>query len=694
MQKHPSKEMNMSRSHRAAVLAAWIVAIAFLVSSATPAALAESGSAIAKVRKKAKASKSDANSAAEKEDAGKPAPKDHADADKTRPDKEHGEDDVDDADLFSPKPAEKAAENTTGAKEESAEAAVEHRPQGHAAKKTSKTLTVVRFSVSGEYPEGPSDEGMFGDLQPSLGKLIERLDEAKSDKEVGAVWLRIEDLELGRGKVNEVRAAIARIRKAGKPVYAELTSADTGAYLVASACDHVFMPVSGLLMLPGVRAEVTFYKGLLDKVGLKFDALQMGKYKGAAEPLSRTSMSAPLRESLQSIVDDAYDDMVATIVKDRHLQDYQVKSLVDQGLFSATAAQEAGLIDEVLYADQFEASLPKRLKADRVELETAYKKKQIDSDFSGIGGFVKLMEAFSGGKKSEKSSGKQKIAVVYAVGEITEGKSRGGVFNVSSLGSTTMIETLKKAFADSKVVAVVLRIDSPGGSATASDLIWRETVRGKKPLVASMGNVAGSGGYFIAMGAKKIFAEPGTITGSIGVVGGKLVTGGLYEKLGLNTEIISRGKNSGALSSTQPFSPDERRVWTQLLKETYHDFVSKAAEGRKMEYNRLESLAQGRVYTGRQAKKLGLIDEIGTLDDAVAEAKKLAHLKPGADVDIEILPEPKSFFEQLFNGDSAGANEFTAAMPELVKTIRQTALWRRLLGEKVLLWMPYHIELK
>ena len=304
------------------------------------------------------------------------------------------------------------------------------------------------------------------------------------------------------------------------------------------------------------------------------------------------------------------------------------------------------------------------------------------------------MEAFSGGKKSEKSSGKQKIAVVYAVGEITEGKSRGGVFNVSSLGSTTMIETLKKAFADSKVVAVVLRIDSPGGSATASDLIWRETVRGKKPLVASMGNVAGSGGYFIAMGAKKIFAEPGTITGSIGVVGGKLVTGGLYEKLGLNTEIISRGKNSGALSSTQPFSPDERRVWTQLLKETYHDFVSKAAEGRKMEYNRLESLAQGRVYTGRQAKKLGLIDEIGTLDDAVAEAKKLAHLKPGADVDIEILPEPKSFFEQLFNGDSAGANEFTAAMPELVKTIRQTALWRRLLGEKVLLWMPYHIELK
>jgi len=212
--------------------------------------------------------------------------------------------------------------------------------------------------------------------------------------------------------------------------------------------------------------------------------------------------------------------------------------------------------------------------------------------------------------------------------------------------------------------------------------------------VASMGNVAGSGGYYIAMGAKKIFAEPGTITGSIGVGGGKLVTGGLYEKVGMNTEIISRGKNSGALSSTQPFTPDERKVWTQLLQETYHEFVSKAAQGRKMDFNRLEELAQGRVYTGRQAKKLGLIDEVGTLADAIAEAKKQAGLKPGTDVEIEILPQPKSFFEQFFSAESADASEFTAAMPDLVKTIRQAARWRKLLGEKVLLWMPYHVELK
>jgi protease-4 len=420
----------------------------------------------------------------------------------------------------------------------------------------------------------------------------------------------------------------------------------------------------------------------------------MGKYKGFVEPMSRESMSAPLRESLQSIVDDVYDHMIATIAKDRHLEDYQVKSLVDQGLFSATSAKDAGLIDEVLYADEFEASLAKRLKVDHVDVETAYKKKQLDTDFSGIGGFVKLMEAFSGGKKSDKSSSKRKIAVVYAVGEITEGKSRSSLFGGTSLGSTTMVEVIKKAFADPKVVAVVLRIDSPGGSATASDLIWRETVRVKKPFVASMGNVAGSGGYYIAMGAQKIFAEPGTITGSIGVGGGKLVTGGLYEKLGLNTEVITRGKNSGTLSSTQSFSADERRIWTKLLEETYHEFVSKAAQGRKMDYDRLEALAQGRVYTGRQAKKLGLIDEVGTLTDALAEAKKLAGLKPDADVDLQILPQPKSFFEQIFSGEGADASEFVSGLPDVVKTIRQSALWRKLLGEKVLLWMPYHIELK
>jgi protease IV len=670
-----------SSYYRAAVLTAWIIVAGLLVSWVAPAAIADQDGVTTKAPKKVKSSKSATAKKTEKADEKKADEKKTAEK-KPAEKKPEKYDEFDDDDA---KPS--AKESTTAAKTAKSS---ETKP--------AKPTKVVRLTLKGEYPEGPTDPGMFADLQPSLSRLIELLDEAKADKEVAAVWLRIDDLELGRGKVNEVRAAIAGLRKTGKPVYAELTSAETGAYLVASACDFIYMPVSGTLVVPGVRMEVTYYKGLLDKLGLKFDALRMGKYKGFVEPMSRETMSGPVRESLQAIVDDAYDGMIAWIAKDRHLEDYQVKSLVDKGLFTATDAKDAGLIDEVLYADEFEASLGKRLKLDHVDIDSTYKKKQLDTDFSGIGGFVKLMEAFSGGKKSTKASNKQKIALVYAVGEITEGKSASSLFGGSTLGSTTMVETLNKAFGDPKVVAVVLRIDSPGGSATASDLIWRSSVRVKKPFVASMGNVAGSGGYYIAMGAQKIYAEPQTITGSIGVGGGKLVTGGLYGKLGVNTEVISRGKNSGAFSTLDSFSEEERKVWTNLLQQTYHEFVSKAAAGRKMNYDKIEALAQGRVYTGQQAKKLGLIDEIGTLKDALAEAKKLASLKPDADIEIEVLPKPKPFFEQLF-GEGLDADEFTAALPDssmsgFVKTIRQAALWRKLLGGKVFAWMPYRIELK
>ena len=664
----------MSKFQRLSVWAACLAALVFVISSTAPAAFADGDSptkdGTAKTVKKSKAGK--------KKNAEKPT-----DAGKAKPTKEYDDFESDAKDTETPaKKAAKTVEKVVAA----AKAAEQiGNDKGRNA--------VVRFSLKGEYPEGVSDDGPFGEMQPTLGKLMDRLNEAKADKEVKAVWLRIEDLELGRGKINEVRSAIAAIRKSGKPVYAELVSADTGAYLVASACDFIYMPSSGDLALPGVRLEMMFYKGLLDKLGLKYDMLHMGKFKGAAEPMTRTTMSEPLRESLQSIVDDTYDHMVETIAKDRHLPDYTVKSLVDEGLFSAADAKDAGLIDEVIYTDEFEKSLGERLKLSKVDIDKAYKKKQAE-DYSGLGGFMKLMEAFSGGKKAESSnSKKQKIAIVYAVGEINEGRSSSSFLGGSTLGSTTMVEAINKAFDDPKVVAVVLRVDSPGGSATASDLIWHATQAGKKPLVASMGNVAGSGGYYIAMGAKKIYAEPATITGSIGVLGGKLVTDGLYAKLGLSTEVVSRGKNSGIFSASA-FTPEERKIWLRHMEETYHEFVGKAAQGRHMDVSKVEALAQGRVYTGRQAKKLGLIDEVGTLKDAVAEAKKLAGLKADADVDLLVLPESKSFFEQFLGGDGPELDDFTAVLPGPLKALGNAKAWKHLLGSKMLLWMPYHIELK
>jgi len=307
---------------------------------------------------------------------------------------------------------------------------------------------------------------------------------------------------------------------------------------------------------------------------------------------------------------------------------------------------------------------------------------------------IKLFELTLGGKPSKPTSKKPAIAVVYAVGPIMEGKSQSDLFGESAVGSNTLAAALKKAADDPKVAAVVLRIDSPGGSATASDLIWRETIRCGKPVIASMGDVAGSGGYYIAMGAKKIIASPGTLTGSIGVIGGKLVTGGLFKKLGMNTEVISRGANSGALSSNQPFTADERKAWTELLEDVYRQFVGKAAKGRNMPYEKLEALAQGRVYSGRMAQKLGLVDELGTLADAVAAAKKAAGLEADADVELMQLPEPKGFFEQLF-GDPSAAADLDSLLPEgILSAIRQSNLLRQLLSERTLLWMPYGVELK
>jgi len=564
-------------------------------------------------------------------------------------------------------------------------------PARAAPEKAKPKPKVVQFSLKGTYPEGPRSEGLFAELQPSLAAVIRRMDAAAGDDEVAAVWLKIEPLAIGRGKIYELRCAITRLRKAGKPVYAEMNTAMAPQYLLAVACDEIVMPPSGMLIIPGVRAEVTFYKGLLDKLGIQFDMLQMGKYKGAAEPFTRSNMSEPLRESLEAIVDDTYEDVADVIAADRQMKDHRVKTLMDRGLFNAAAAKNAGLIDRVAYADQFRESLCKQLGADQIELVTKYKRKSVDTDFSGLGGMMKLMQLVLGTKPVKTAGQGKKIAVVYAVGPIMEGKSTTDLFGSSAVGSTTIVEALRKAADSEQVVAIVLRIDSPGGSAVASDLIWRETVRIEKPIIASMGDVAGSGGYYIAMGCDKILAEPGTVTGSIGVVGGKLVVGRLYEKIGITTEVISRGENSGAFSMTEPFTPKERKVWTEMLKSTYGQFVQKAAQGRNMSAKQLGALAQGRVYTGRMAAENGLIDQLGTLADALDTAKQAAGLKKDEKVELLILPRPKTLFEQLFADPSA---ELESTAPELLEAARKTKLFRRLFTEPTLLWMPYEVELK
>jgi protease-4 len=315
-------------------------------------------------------------------------------------------------------------------------------------------------------------------------------------------------------------------------------------------------------------------------------------------------------------------------------------------------------------------------------------------------GMIKLFQSLMGTSTSGDAKKGPKLALVYAVGGITSGKSESSGFGSETMGSDTIVAALEKAAKDETVKAIVLRINSPGGSALASDIIWRTTQAIEKPIIVSMGDVAASGGYYIAMGADKIIAEPGTITGSIGVVGGKLAMNGLYKKIGISTDSISRGDNSGIFSATEKFSESERQVVEEMMQDIYRLFTSKAAAGRNMDLMKLEELAGGQVYTGRIAKRKGLVDELGTLKDAIRFAKEAAGLDPQQKYQLMVLPKPANPFEELFGGDLEKEREaqllggVQALVPELRGPLNHALQLRQLEREPALLLMPMWLEVR
>lgn len=568
----------------------------------------------------------------------------------------------------------------------------------------------AHIELKGNYPEGPQMLGLFGEVHENLAEIIGRLDKAAKDDAIQGVVLKLNSPEIGRGKLNEFRQAIARVKGRGKKVVAYLDSASSGDYLVAASCDEVVMPEPGVLMLLGVRSEVSFYKNLFDFLGVKAEMLRVGEYKSAAEPYSRTEMSKEFREELEHVLGDFYDQMVETVAQGRGLDPEKVKAAIDNGPHTATVAKELGLITRIAYEDEL-PSILKGGKADAsVKIVKRYGKKKIDTDFSGFAGMIKMMNMLMGLEPQQRRSAAPKIAVIHATGMIMTGQSAADILGDSVLGSDTLVKAIEKAGSDATVKAIVLRVDSPGGSALASDLIWRALEKVDKPIVASMGDVAGSGGYYIAMGADTIFAEPGTITGSIGVVGGKFALEGLYKKIGITTSVVARGKNSGILSTTTGFTDSEREAMTKLLHDIYKQFTEKAAKGRKMEVAALEKLARGRIYSGASALKLGLVDKLGTLEDAVEHARQLAKLGPDEKFERLLLPRPVSPFESLLgpinpdeqaragaatlNGDVALANALKAIAPDLAEDVRWASLVNRLARESRLTLMPFTIRIR
>jgi protease-4 len=575
-------------------------------------------------------------------------------------------------------------------------------------KKDKDAAVVAHIRLSGDLDETPTAaDPLFGGSSESFKTKLDRLAKAKTDANVKAVVLKLDDLSIGWGKIDELHKAIADVRSSGKKVYAYMDSADGKTLLAALACDKIAMPEGGEVMLHGIRAEITFYKDFFEKIHLQADFLQMGDYKGAAEPYMRSSMSPQFRKQLETVIDDFFEkSLVETIVKSRPDKNWtaeQVKKWIDEGAFTTKRAKELGLIDVIAYEEDFEDQAKADTKADGVKLVRNYaKEKTEDVDLSNPFAIFKLLAP-----PKTKVSKKPKVAVIYAVGEIVSGRGASNPFGGDSVvGSTTMIEAIREVEKDETVKAIVLRVDSPGGSALASDLMWKELATCKKPVVASMGDVAASGGYYISMAAKKIYAEPGTLTGSIGVVGGKIVTGGLFNWAGLKTDVISRGANSGMESSEKPWNESERAVMTRLMQDVYDQFLDKTLAGRKkagveMDKEKLLTLAGGRVWTGRQAKANGLVDELGTLDDAVAAAKKLAG-QEDQDLELLTLPRPRSIIDRLT--DSAAETKAPAIqldplaglgdVPGLAAKLRTARALLRLKGERVWLMAPVCVEIK
>jgi protease-4 len=571
-------------------------------------------------------------------------------------------------------------------------------------KKPSTSATIAHIKLSGNPGESaPSEDPLLGPLHNTFRGLLERIKKAQNDKEIKALLLQIDGLGVGWGKLEELTRAIHDFRKSGKKVIAYVEAGSAKDYLAALACDEVCMPPSGTLMLVGIRAEIGFYKTLLEKhLSIKADIIRMGDAKTAAEPYTRTDLSPASRKQYELVIGDFYDrEIVGRIVAARKNQKFtaeKVKKLIDHGPHTAQEAFKLGLIDRLAYANEVEKEIKKALKVDQLKITRNYGKKKADLKIEGIWDIIKLFKP-----RTSASTSKTKVAVVYVNGPITTGKSSANPLFGDMVGSTTIVEAINKANDDKTVKAIVLRVDSPGGSALASDLIWHAIKQCDKPVVASMSDVAGSGGYYVCMSCQKIYAEPGTLTGSIGVLGGKIALGGLYEKIGINTDVISRGANSGILSSTDPFTKSERERIRALMREIYDQFLDKALAGRKqagvkMTREDLVKVAGGRIWTGRQAKEIGLIDELGTLADAVAGAKKLAGITEEAEL-LE-LPAKKGFLESLLEeADLTTPNlraeqKLLQLLPEVRAKVSGAAILLHLRKEPAWVIMPHLIDIR
>jgi protease-4 len=554
--------------------------------------------------------------------------------------------------------------------------------------------SVLVLSISGDLPDYLPEEPLakaFGITEKqSFTTLLTQLRKAKVDNRIGAVMLDISFPGIGWGKADELREAIKEVRTSGKPVYAYMEIGTNREYYIATAADKIFLPPSGDIYVNGFAAEAMFYKGSLDKLGIEADVIQIGpKYKNAPDQYTRTTMGEGQKEVINAVLDEYYGRMTQAIAEARKKSPEDVKALIDGAPYNAVAAKSQGLIDDAFYQEQVYDELKTRLgyKTDeKIRTISGSDYREVQADSLGL-------------------NNGERVAVIFASGAINIGNSNNSPFGGQMVGSDTIVKAVNDAAADTSIKAIVLRVDSPGGSALASDLMWYalENAKAKKPVVVSMSDVAASGGYYIACNANKIVAEPSTVTGSIGMFMGKPVVKGLYNWLGISNEYTMRGKNAGIFRETEHWTPEEKAKMTQQANGVYYDnFVPKVAKGRGKTNEEIDGLGQGRVWTGTQAKERGLVDEFGGLEKAIEIAKQLAELPADKDVRRIAYPEAKSFFETLMGGGVSTETEEQKAQAAIVKSLpadiqkalRYAELFDRMQRGEAMMMMPFELEIK
>jgi len=537
----------------------------------------------------------------------------------------------------------------------------------------------------GDLAEIPSNNvlGQFiGGEETTVRGFVESLDKARRDPRITSVLLRPSEFSSPYwGKLQELRNAVIRFRTSGKRVVAFLEYGGEREYYLASAADVVYLLPTSPLDLTGVASYEIFLRGALDKVGAYPDFLHVGNYKTAINQFTEKGFTPAHREMSEALNRDTYDQLIHSIAEARKKSDAEIRDIFDQGPFTPEQAKQAGLVDDLAYEDQLD---------DRAH------------DL-GIGSDSDLVEGSEYQRVSLASLGvrpRSRIAVLYIVGTIVSGKSSYDATNGELVGSDTVVDQIRRIRRDPSVKAIVLRIDSPGGSSVASDVIWRELVITRdqvpsRPMIASMSDLAASGGYYVALPAQTIVAQPGTLTGSIGVFMGKVAIGGTLGKVGVTTETVKSGKNADIYSPVSAFTPDQREKLGEYMQVFYNTFVEKVATSRHSTPEKIHGVAQGRVWTGAQAKERGLVDELGGLDRAVALAKMSAKIPANEDVELIAYPGRRTLYETLsqqFGGASIfgdlksaiGGNE-VAALSSLSSPLR---MFRR--GEPLAL-MPFAI---